>query len=93
MSLFACLLLGFLIICAVSVSVTRSLLSAVIILMSYSVVMSVLWILLEAPDLAVTEAAVGAGVTGVLFFLTLRRLDLIDRGKKSKEAGDGQDIR
>ncbi|MBR4503010.1 MAG: DUF4040 domain-containing protein [Clostridia bacterium] len=92
MNLFACLLLGFLIICAVSVSVTRSLLSAVIILMSYSVVMSVLWILLEAPDLAVTEAAVGAGVTGVLFFLTLRRITLIDRESKSKEAGDEQDI-
>ena len=92
MSLFACLLLGFLIICAVSVSVTRSLLSAVIILMSYSVVMSVLWILLEAPDLAVTEAAVGAGVTGILFFLTLRRIAMIDRESKSKEAGDGQDI-
>ena len=71
MSLFACLLLGFLIICAVSVSVTRSLLSAVIILMSYSVVMSVLWILLRSPDLALTEAAVGAGVTGILFFAAL----------------------
>ena len=42
MNLFAYLLLGFLIVCAVSVSLTRSLLSAVIILMSYSVVMSVL---------------------------------------------------
>ena len=87
MSLFTCLLLGFLIICAVSVSVTRSLLSAVIILMSYSVVMSVLWILLESPDLAVTEAAVGAGVTGVLFFLTLRRLKSIDAEDGAKGGG------
>ena len=73
MSLFACLLLGFLIICAVSVSVTRSLLSAVIILMSYSVVMSVLWILLEAPDLAVTEAAVGAVLSTAMFVIAIRK--------------------
>ena len=88
MNLFAYLLLGFLIVCAVSVSVTRSLLSAVIILMSYSVVMSVLWILLEAPDLAVTEAAVGAGVTGVLFFLTLRRIRRADAEAGAREAED-----
>ncbi len=93
MNLFACLLLGFLVLCAVSVSLTRSLLSAVIILMGYSVVMSVLWILLGAPDLAVTEAAVGAGVTGILFFLTLRRLNEIEREDTSKEAEDEQDLR
>ena len=88
MSLFAYLLLGFLIVCAVSVSVTRSLLSAVIILLSSSVVMSVLWFLLEAPDLAVTEAAVGAGVTGVLFFLTLRRIRRADAEAGAGEAED-----
>ena len=36
--------------------------------------MAVLWVLLESPDLAVTEAAVGVGVTTILFFLTLRRI-------------------
>ena len=35
--------------------------------MSYSSVMSILWFLLESPDLAITEAAVGAGVTSLLF--------------------------
>ena len=38
-----------------------------IIFMAYSAVMSLLWFLLESPDLAVTEAAVGAGVTTLLF--------------------------
>ena len=28
---------------------------------------------------AITEAAVGAGITGILFFLTLRRINLIDK--------------
>jgi len=69
------LLLIFLVVCSVAVSVSRNLLNTVIIFMAYSLVMAVLWVLLQAPDLAVTEAAVGAGVTSVLFFLTLERLE------------------
>ena len=34
----------------------------------------VIWILLESPDLAITEAAVGAGVTSLLFFMTLKKV-------------------
>ncbi len=45
--------------------------------MSYSLVMSILWILLESPDLAITEAAVGGGVTSVLFFVTLKKIHAI----------------
>ena len=41
---------------------------AVIIYMAYSVMMSVVWILLQSPDLAITEAAVGAGITSILIF-------------------------
>lgn len=33
---------------------------------------------MESPDLAITEAAVGAGVTGILFYATLKRIDQID---------------
>ena len=36
--------------------------------MSYSLSLAI-WILLESPDLAITEAAVGAGITSVLFSL------------------------
>ena len=45
-------------------SVRRNLLTSVIIYMGYSMIMSIIWITLESPDLAITEAAVGAGVTG-----------------------------
>ena len=67
------LLLGFLISCAIAAVLCKRLVSAVIIFMAYSAVMSILWFMLESPDLAVTEAAVGAGVTSLLFFLTLRK--------------------
>ena len=51
---------------------------AVIIFMSYSSIMCILWVLLESPDLAITEAAVGAGISSVLFMLTLRRIHTED---------------
>lgn len=73
------LLLILLVICAVAVSAQSKLLAAVIIFMSYSMIMSIVWLLLRAPDLAITEAAVGAGITSVLFFIALRRLGLLKR--------------
>jgi len=30
--------------------------------------------MLESPDLAITEAAVGAGITSILFFVTLKKV-------------------
>lgn len=94
MEIFKIILLVFLIGCAVSVSFSKTLLNSVLIYMSYSVIMSVFWILVEAPDLAITEAAVGAGVTSILFFLTLKKIQGIiitkfpkadsEKGKNSK---------
>ena len=74
MIIFKYILLIFLVVCAISVSFSKNLLNSVIIFMSYSLIMSIIWSLLEAPDLAVTEAAVGAGVTSLLFFMTLRKI-------------------
>ena len=45
--------------------------------MAYSIVMSIVWIFLESPDLAITEAAVGTGITSILFFLTLKKVHQI----------------
>lgn len=69
------LLLG----CVIGVNLTRSLLQSVIIFMAYSSIMCILWILMESPDLAITEAAVGAGISGMLFLMTLKKLREIDR--------------
>ena len=81
------LLLVLLVVCAVSVNLTKSLLQAVIIFLSYSSVMCILWVLMESPDLAITEAAVGAGISGTLFLLTLRRLRAVDDIEKGGEDG------
>mgnify|MGYP005611364461 FL=1 len=85
MTIFRILLLTGRLVCAIATACTKKPMQAVIIYMAYSVIMSVVWILLESPDLAITEAAVGAGVTSILFFLTLRQLNLIDRDQKKKK--------
>jgi uncharacterized MnhB-related membrane protein len=88
MIVFEILLLIFLVVCAIAVSFTKKIVSAVVIFMSYSIIMSVLWLLLESPDLALSEAAVVAGVTSVLFFLTLNRINTMGEarnGRKEKE--------
>ena len=85
MSAFMNILLIFLVICAIAASLSKNLLNTILIFMSYSLVMSVIWILLESPDLAITEAAVGAGVTTVLFLVTLKKIQAIMKQESEEE--------
>ena len=85
MMYFELLLLGLLVICGITTCLAKNLLTSLIIFMAYSVIMSIIWALLEAPDLAVTEAAVGAGVSSLLLFLTLRKLKSIRRKEEENE--------
>lgn len=80
MEVFKDILLLFLIVCAISASLIRNPLLSVIVFMSYSLIMSIIWFLLESPDPAITEAAVGAGVSSILFFVTLRKLKALSEG-------------
>lgn len=85
--IFELILLGLVVVCGICTCVSRNLLVSLVIFMAYSVIMSVIWALLQAPDLAVTEAAVGAGISSVLMFLTLKKI------RDIKEAsGDEEDI-
>ena len=72
------ILLTLIVICAIATIFTKRLLTAVVIYMSFSVIMSIIWALLQAPDLAITEAAVGAGVTSILYFVTLDKIKRIE---------------
>jgi len=79
MQILALLLMAVLIACAIAASLNKSLLNTVLIFMNFGVVMSVIWLVLQAPDLAITEAAVGVGVDAVLYFLTLRKINALRR--------------
>ena len=85
MNVFAYLLMGFLVLCAIAVSLSRNLLNSILIYMSYSLIMSMIWVILESPDLAITEAAVGAGGTSILFFVTLKKIHAIDEREKRRK--------
>ena len=78
MEILGIILLIFIIACAISVSVTKNLLTALVIFMGQSLAMCIIWVLLESPDLAITEAAVGAGITSLLLFVTLKKIHAID---------------
>ena len=81
MELLGILLLIFIISCALAVSLTKNLLTALVIFMGQSLAMCIIWVLLESPDLAITEAAVGAGITSLLLFVTLKKIHAIDLQK------------
>lgn len=75
----------FLILCALITCIHKRILVSIIIFMSYSLVMSIIWAILESPDLAITEAAVGAGVTSILFFVTLKKIHLMEKEVDNEE--------
>lgn len=92
MTIFMNILFLFLIVCAIAVSFTKNLLNSVLIYMSFSLVMALIWIMLESPDLAITEAAVGAGVTTVLFLVTLKKLYSMHTVKDGELSAQMQDL-
>lgn len=75
-----CLLLFALVIIAAVAPLQKQPMNMVMLYSAFGVIMSALWMLLRAPDLAITEAAVGTGVTGILFYLTLKKVHLL-KGK------------
>ena len=85
MKIFETVLLIGLILCAIACNFTKKLLPAVVVFMSYSTIMSIIWMILQSPDLAITEAAVGAGITSILFFVTLKKINGIDEEDEGRE--------
>jgi multisubunit Na+/H+ antiporter MnhB subunit/multisubunit Na+/H+ antiporter MnhC subunit len=57
----------------------RELFASVVGYVAYGLLLSIVWIRLYAPDVALTEAAIGSGVTGVL---------LVTSGSRLRRAGD-----
>ena len=73
-------------ICGIATCICKNLMTSLIIYMAYSVIMSIIWALLQSPDLAITEAAVGAGISSILLFITLRKIrDLKKRGFSNED--------
>ena len=72
-------LLVFTVICAIWAVTVRDLLASVILLGAFSLFMCLLWIEMGAVDVAFTEASVGAGVTTVLFVVTVFKTERMSK--------------
>ena len=72
--IFVVLLLVFLmLVAAIAASVFRDLISAVIAAALVSLFASILFYFLQAPDVAMAEAAIGAALTAAIFIIAIRR--------------------
>lgn len=61
---------------AVAVLLLTDFLAALAAMSVVSLGLSVLFVIVRAPDVAMTEAAIGAGLSSLMFALALRRLGL-----------------
>ncbi len=48
---------------------------AIVLFIAFGLLMALAWVRLEAPDVALAEAAIGAGLTGALLLAALARLE------------------
>ncbi|GGN86756.1 MULTISPECIES: DUF4040 domain-containing protein [Haloarcula] len=64
-------LLLFVLGCALGAALLRDTLASVMSFAAYSLGVSILWLILQAPDVGLTEAAVGAGIMTILLLVAL----------------------
>ena len=81
-------LVVFVIIGALFAATVRDLVGSIVTFAGLTLGVAVIWVLLAAPDVALIEAAVGAGVTSVLFMITLVKTS----GSRSAEEEDEKGI-
>ena len=67
------LLVVLMLVAAVSACIFRDLISAVIAAALVSLIAAILFYFLQAPDVAMAEAAIGAALTAAIFIITIRR--------------------
>ncbi|RKX90172.1 MAG: hypothetical protein DRP70_01515 [Spirochaetes bacterium] len=85
MNIFIVIILGVLMLAAAGTALyMKSLSAAVIAAGAVSLLASVLYLLLAAPDVAMTEAAIGSALTTVVFLYALSRM----RGTKKEDPRD-----
>ncbi len=71
--LFAGVLFAFVLAAALATAAFRDTLTVIVVFAAYSLGMALFYAFLLAPDVAMTEAAIGAGVTTLLLLLTLAK--------------------
>lgn len=73
---------------ALAVLLLDNLLAAVAAASAMSLGVAVMFVILQAPDVAMTEAVIGAGLSGLILALALRRLGLAKLDTGTGGTGD-----
>ncbi len=81
--MFDALMLALLLFTAWRAVAAATLFGCAVAFISFGLLMAIAWLRLDAPDVALAEAAVGAGVTGSLLLSSLGRLRKADFGGDS----------
>lgn len=75
LTLFDLVLIIVLPLLGLAILATEDIFKAVVLFVSFGLLMALAWVRLNALDVALAEAAIGAGVTGALFLSALNRLE------------------
>lgn len=77
-------LMGILLIAAASILFINSTIQAVIVMSVVSLMASILFLFIAAPDVAITEAAIGSALTTIVFVIAIQKTI----GRDAKEKGE-----
>lgn len=61
---------------------------AIVLFIAFGLVLALTWVRLDAPDIALAEVAIGAGLTGALLLAALARLRQANREQWKQEHND-----
>ncbi len=64
---------------------------AIVLFIAFGLLMALAWVRLDAPDIALAEAAIGAGLTGALLLAALARLEPKNETKPAHEKNHDTD--
>jgi multicomponent Na+:H+ antiporter subunit A len=79
LTILGAILIVIMVAAAGATSVFKDLLNAVIACAAVSLIASVLFYMLDAPDVAMAEAAIGAGLTTAIFVLAIGKTERYER--------------
>ena len=77
--IFQLILIFIIIILAVAAVIFKDLINAVVVSAAVSLITSILFYFLQAPDVAMAEAAIGAGLTTAIFIIAIRKTERYEK--------------
>ncbi len=77
--IFQAILIFIMIVLAVAASLFKDLINAVVVCAAVSLITSILFYFLQAPDVAMAEAAIGAGLTTAIFIIAIRKTERYEK--------------